>query len=738
MANQTSFQPVRQILVVEDEEINREILKEMLQDGFDVVLAENGREALECISSRSEMLSLILLDLNLPDSSGLDILRQIKADERVSRIPVIVVTSETAAEVESLTLGAVDFIPKPYPMPDVVKARVQRIIELYEDRKTISETARDKLTGLYNKEYFYRYAHDYDVYNKDQSMDAIVVNVNHFHLLNERYGKAYGDEVLRTISSTIKDILDSTGGFVCRREGDTFLVYMPHQTNVAGILDTVSQAVDSRVRLRMGVYENVDKTIDFDRRFDRAKMAADKVRNSFSRVIGYYDKKLHETEIRSEQLLEDFPKALEERQFRVFFQPKFNIRPENPILSSAEALARWQHPTLGLLSPSSFIPLFESNGLIRQLDRYIWKETARQIQEWKQKLGVSVPVSVNVSRVDMFDGNLVQEMKDLIQAHGLTPADLLLEITESAYTEDSEKIIKVVNELRTAGFCIEMDDFGSGYSSLNMISTLPVDALKLDMAFIRNAFRGRKNTRMLEFVFDMADSLEVPTIAEGVETAEQMLNLKAMGCDIVQGFYFSKPVPPEEFEKYLLEMKNTPISEIDQEDLLDERQSRGPSIGTSYAYDALHDPQTGLYNSSAYEVFMRDADQNHIALLIMQIENHEEVLQADGQKAADTMVENVAEALRRTFRSVDYICRLSQDEFAVILTRVNLENKSLLTDKMDQMNHMLAELMQEQPIILNMGAAFADRENPQGDIFQDADTALKRQKENGNGGLMIY
>lgn len=723
----------RQILVIEDEPINREILTMILSDQYEVIPAETGAEAMEKVALYSETLSLILLDLILPDAHGLDILRQLKADALLSRIPVIVMTADKEAEVESLTIGAIDFIPKPYPQPKVVLARVMRTIELSEDRNIILSTERDSLTGLYTREYFYSYAEQLDTYHKDTPMDAIVIDINHFHILNERYGKAYGDEVLRKTAERIREDVSASGGIVCRMEGDTFMVYCPHRQDYAAMLFHASDGQDARVRLRLGVYANADKSIDIERRFDRAKLAANNVRSTFAKPIGIYDNALHESEIFAEQLLEDFSKAIAEKQFLVYYQPKFDIRPAAPLLSSAEALVRWKHPKLGMISPGVFIPLFESNGLIPQLDSYVWRETARQIQQWKERFGFCVPISVNVSRVDMFDADLASDMQSLIRQHDLTPDDLLLEITESAYTQDSSQIIATVNELRDAGFRIEMDDFGSGYSSLNMISTLPVDAIKLDMMFIRNAFKERKNTKMLGVVLDIASSLEVPTIAEGVETAEQLFTLKAMGCDIVQGYYFSRPVPAGEFEVFLEERKNAGFSREEKT-----TRPRNERLSEKFTYDALHDPQTGLYNYSAYEMLLKDADQAHIALMLARIDDFEALMEA-GQETADRAVKRTADLLRGSFRSVDYVFRISQCEFVVLMTRMTSALRSLVTEKVEQMNKTLKTPADGvPPISISVAVAFADRENPQGDLLQDADAALARMKEMKRRGCAIY
>ncbi len=744
LESQTRFQTLngkRKILVVEDEMINQEILKFILQENYDVLIASNGSEALEIADRELDMLSLVLLDLNLPDMHGLDVLRQLRTDARTSRVPVIVMTAEKEAEVESLTVGAIDFIPKPYPQPKVILARVLRTIELNEDRALIRSTERDQLTGLYTREYFYRYAQQFDLYHKDTAMDAVVLDINHFHMINERYGRAYGDELLRHVANTVRERVSDAGGIVCRREADTFLIYCPHREDYDAFLNTTVQSIKddgkagSRLRMRIGVYANSDKDIDLERRFDRAKLAADTIRHSFSKTVAIYDDSLHETEVYSEQLLEDFASAIEEKQFLVYYQPKFDIRPDDPVLSSAEALVRWKHPQLGMISPGVFIPLFEQNGLIQQLDHYVWEVAAAQIRDWRERLGLELPVSVNVSRIDMYDPALPEKLEDIVRRNQLQCSDLLLEITESAYTENSGQIIESVQRLRKAGFRIEMDDFGSGYSSLNMLSTLPIDALKLDMQFIRNAFRERKDTRLLEFVISLADSLGVPTIAEGVETAEQLFTLKIMGCDIVQGYYFSRPLPADAFEEY---MRNAVSGQSDAEKK--EQETDEQKLGSAqFTYAAVHDPLTGLYNHSGFDILFHDADKNHLAVLLANVDGYAQIRDGKGREQADAVIQRVASVLRSSFRSVDDICRLKDDEFVVIMTRVTSAMRNLVFTKMQKVNEILQHPDDgSEPVSLSVGVAFSDRESPRGDIFQDADTALNRMKQIGSSGCAIY
>ena len=216
---------------------------------------------------------MILLDLNMPVKSGMDVLRELKEDAQLRHIPVIVVTSDQNAEVESLQIGAIDYIPKPYPQQGIILARVLKAIELSEDREIILSTERDPLTGLYNREYFYRYAEQYDQHHRDAEMDAIVVDVNHFHMINERFGTAYGDEILRRIGERIREEVAETDGIVCRRGADTFMAYCRHGKDYRDILEKAAvglaedESINSRVRLRMGVYANVDKTLEIERRF---------------------------------------------------------------------------------------------------------------------------------------------------------------------------------------------------------------------------------------------------------------------------------------------------------------------------------------------------------------------------------------------------------------------------------------------------------------------------------------
>ncbi|ETP73082.1 diguanylate cyclase (GGDEF) domain-containing protein [Lachnospiraceae bacterium JC7] len=542
----------RRILVVEDELINREILGNILSPVYETAFAENGQEAWQLLHDEGDGFSLVLLDLIMPLMDGFELLKKIKNDDALKSIPVIVMTSEKEAEVQCIRNGAVDFIKKPYDMPEVILARCERTIELYEDKSIIRSVERDSLTGLYSKDMFFEYVKRIDSYNMSPSMDAIVLDIEHFRLINEMFGRKEGDKLLSFTAELIRSEYEGTAAIACRAEGDTFFIYCEHsdvsidiamavQTKLASVSD------EKKVKLRIGIYENVDKNIDAETRFDRAKLACDRIRGDYSKSFACYSDELHQRSIYQERLISDIDKGIAREEFQVFFQPKYDISGDVPRMKSAEALIRWFHPELGRVSPGDFIPLFENNGLITRLDNYVWNKVAACIREWKDRYGISIPVSVNVSRVDIYDPSFEDKLMTLLRDNSLSTEDILLEITESAYSENAKKLIEVTTSLRKRGFKIEMDDFGAGYSSLHMLTELPIDVIKMDMKFVQNLEKDEKSVRLIELIMDIARFLQVPVVAEGVENEGQLSRLKALGCTIIQGFYFSKPVPADEF-----------------------------------------------------------------------------------------------------------------------------------------------------------------------------------------------
>ncbi|WP_294428007.1 EAL domain-containing protein [uncultured Treponema sp.] len=548
----------RRILVVDDEEIERKMLKRMLQKDYRVFLAADGQEALSIMKENQDTLSLVLLDLLMPKMNGYDLLAEVAKNENLRKIPIIVLTADNSAEVKSLTMGAADFIPKPYDIPEVVLTRINKTILLYESLNLISATKRDSLTGVLQWKYFMNYVGMADNYAPEQDRDILVLDINRFHIINEIHGRHYGDRVLAAVGKTITEYIDDKYGVSCRSGTNSFYIYLFHQDNPEELLWKIHLALEDalgedKISIRMGVYSHVDKNLEIEKRFDCALLACKSIKENRKGDIAYYDIDMHIKEHYEERLMQDMEKGIAAGEFEVYYQPKFAIQAEQPYLSSSEALIRWKHHELGVINPDTFIPIFEKNGMIQKLDQFIWKTAANQVMEWKRKFGVTIPISVNVSRIDLLEPNFVETICKIVRDAQISPAEYMIEITESAYTEDSQNIIDIVQQLRNFGFHIEMDDFGTGYSSLNMISSLPIDVLKLDMAFVKHIHEDPKALRLVEIVMEIARLLNVKVVAEGVEVEAQHELLKKIGVNLIQGFYYSRPVPAKDFEAFIKE-----------------------------------------------------------------------------------------------------------------------------------------------------------------------------------------
>ena len=428
-------------------------------------------------------------------------------------------------------------------------------------RELISATETDELTGLYNREFFFQYANRVYHEHPEFPRDAIVLNIEQFHSINALNGREFGDRVLRALGSEILLVSNENSGIAGRFGADGFGIYCRHTGGYQAILDRLQNklnelAPNASIRLRMGVMPWQEKAGP-DQLFEMARTACNMARGHFKEHLIIFDEKVRERELLDQRLLNDLRRALDSYEFEVHYQPKYDIQSEPPRLVSAEALIRWRHPELGMIPPDTFIPLFERNGKIGEVDKYVWAEAARQIARWRAKFGTTIPVSVNLSRVDVFDPALEKTLENILSQNGLKHDVLKLEVTESAYTENSDQVIQVVERLRSKGYIVEMDDFGTGYSSLNMLSAMPIDVLKMDRTFIRNIEHDDKDIQLVALILGIAKNLNIPVVAEGVETESQMRLLKNLGCALVQGYFFSKPLHPSEFETRIIQDMKT-------------------------------------------------------------------------------------------------------------------------------------------------------------------------------------
>lgn len=551
----------RIILTVEDNEINRAILRETLTPEYDVLEAENGKEALDILAANADKVSLILLDVMMPVMDGYTFLDHLKNDQRLSLIPVIVMTQSDAEadEIAALSHGATDFVPKPY-RPEVILHRVKSIINLRETAAMINELQYDRLTGVYNHEYFYQMVKKRLAEDPDGEYSIVCSNIDNFKLVNDTFGNKAGDELLKEIASISKLTVGDTG-FCGRFGADRFLCFQKtdiehNDRNDFGLrLDFEMSSILKSITMHWGIYEIKDRSIPVEQMCDRALLAVNSIKGKYNQLFKIYDDSLRDNLIFENTITQDLDKSLKDENFIIYYQPKYSLKDNG--ITGAEALIRWNHPVFGMMNPGEFIPLFEKNGHIPKLDIYVWEHVLMNMNKWR-KNGIEIlPVSVNVSRADMFHFDVVKVLKELTCKYKIEPEYLHLEITESAYTESSLMIVEAVDKLREAGFVVEMDDFGSGYSSLNMLSRMRLDILKLDLEFTQSETAKKEEDSILEDIIVMAHKMHLKIMAEGVENESQLQRLKKAGCDYVQGYYLAKPMCEDEYLKLLTHTKET-------------------------------------------------------------------------------------------------------------------------------------------------------------------------------------
>lgn len=537
------------VLVVEDNKINRTMLSFFLQPDYNVLEAENGQAALDLLRKDPDAISLIILDIAMPVMDGHEFLSILRKDPLFASLPVIVATQSDSEvdEINALARGANDFVAKPY-RPQIILHRVRGLISLRENAAMANQFRYDRLTGLYTQEYFYQRVREELNRDPNGEYDVICSDVENFKFFNDLFGSAFGDKLLRAVAQGYRD---QGGGLTARFHADQFVHLARRQADYSAYFDHIDQTVlaaaqGRAVTIKWGVYQVEDKSLPVEQMCDRAQLAVRQIKGKYGRRRSVYDEALRSKLLRERAITDCMEAALAEGQFLVYYQPKYRLKGDR--LCGAEALVRWKHPQWGYQRPDEFIPLFEQNGFITQLDQFVWERSCQHLREWDQQGIPPFPVSVNVSREDIYNADLEKVLVGLVEEYGLAPSRLHLEITESAYTENPDQIIQVLARLRNLGFIIELDDFGSGYSSLSMINDLPMDIIKLDMRLVQNQTAQTENMGLLYFIMDLARWMDLEAVAEGVETAEQIQRLRDAGCDIVQGYFLSKPMPVGEFE----------------------------------------------------------------------------------------------------------------------------------------------------------------------------------------------
>ncbi len=528
------------------------------------VLIEEDSNDLKDVLEKPAALVFIALD----DNKAFDCLKTVKNDNK--RVAVIIQSDSDDEELigRMVDLGVDDIIKSDHNST-LLKNKIKKIIGPTDTMDLKSSS------GFLSTDEFFDTGQQLINGADPTLLKVINLNINGFKFFNERFGIVQGNNLLFELSAICEMVITDCGGFGTRINGDEFAFVLEiDDVNFTKFKTSLVEAIESLeapLTLRMGVYSLPEKIIPIRIGYDRAKIASDLAMNNEMLNIVHYHDDMRKNQMFVQEIISSFKMALANSQFEIYYQPKFNLHDYSII--GAEALIRWNHPRYGFLAPDKFIPILEGNNLIKQLDYFVFDQACAFISEWLETHPNLIPISVNLSRIDIYDTQTLTYLEKLLEKYKLSPEALHLEITES-YGIDDDLLIERVHELKNSGFVIEMDDFGSGYSSLNVLDELPVDVLKMDLRFILNR---TKNNRVVDYVVDLANKLDLQLIVEGVESLEQIQSLQEIGCIYGQGYLFAPPLKCDDFWEMLEKNK------IENHDAMATMLFRGRYYDKTYA-----------------------------------------------------------------------------------------------------------------------------------------------------------
>ncbi len=535
-----------------------------LSNEFIIVQAVDAQGAIELLQE-GKICGMLLLNLIPPCTDGWTVLQEAHKAQLLTQYPALVLTetSDEDARRRAVDMGASDVlvtlmephlaikrihnILRAVQLDALAKSSMKRIAQLEKQNERAQVTEIDELSGLNTQAAFCRKVHSTI---KDRPAGSYVIvrwDIDRFKIYKDIYGAASGDELIRHIGQCYRRRPE---WYSCHAGSDHFIHLTPValfdpqdlQHTITGWLNETKNKYNFVPRI--GVYIVDDPQQDVNILCDRAQLALLTLKGNYQKNLAYYDHSMREKLRLEQELISDMEEALQSGQFQVYLQPQYNYTDGSIV--GAEALVRWFHPERGMIPPGVFVPVFERNGFISRLDSYMWEQVCCLLRQWLDQGRDVVPISVNISRVDIADQKLLDNINRIIEKYHIPESLLRLEITESAYMDNPDQLISTVNRLRERGFLVEMDDFGSGYSSLNMLKNVPVDVLKLDMKFLVSI--DERGGNILNSVVRMAHWLDLPVIAEGVETLAQANYLNSVGCVVMQGYYYAKPMPVSDFE----------------------------------------------------------------------------------------------------------------------------------------------------------------------------------------------
>ena len=540
------------VLIVDDCQQDRMAVADVLRSDYDILEACNGKQALEILSRKRAQISLIMLDLMMPVMDGYEFLEMYRKRKEYSYLPVVVCTTEDDPEREqkSLELGAWDFVLKK-SSPGIMRLRAGNAIE----KSKVRFLEYDFLTGIYGQQKFYQATRELLDQRAGANFAFIHFDIDRFRIINTLYGSKEGDRLIHFVAGAIRKVMTAYGrGTYGRLGGDVFGMCVPYEDGAAiyHILEGIraeirKHSVHYYLETCAGIYLVDDPDMEVAAMHDNAEIAAAQCKGQYMVHDVLYTEEIGQKVLREQHIIDEMDAALAEQQFIVYFQPKYQLKKMAPY--GAEALVRWKKPSGEIVLPNEFIPIFERNGFITKLDYYVWEKVCQFIDSELSQGRNPAPISVNVSRVNLYNPDFMDSLIDLIHRYHIPPHYLNLELTESVFSEDAELIQRAVNYLHDAGFTILMDDFGSGYSSLNILKDVDLDVLKIDMKFFSKGNTAEKGAKIIEAVIRMAESLDMMVIAEGVEEKHQVDFLNDLGCDYIRGYYFGRPMSQDQYEK---------------------------------------------------------------------------------------------------------------------------------------------------------------------------------------------
>lgn len=426
-----------------------------------------------------------------------------------------------------------------------------------EKRNQLLELAYiDPITGLGNyNAYLERTKEKLEMNGKKT---VIILDIDKFKTFNKKYGHMKGNELLKRVGEEIKHAIRKTD-IVCRLANDVFGIFLVGEVDVENITGRLNNKISRinmgdiwyNLRISMGVYICDKDEKDVQSIIDKAIMAHDSIKGKYHVPYGIFTEEFEQKVIRESEIENMMEEAIKNKEFEVYYQPQISTKTEK--MEGAEALVRWKKGE-NMISPGEFIPIFEKNYFIIKLDEYVYERVCENIQEIKKEFKDIPKISVNISKESLLDNKFLEKYEKIMKKYDIIPKEIELEITERTTVNNDIDIRNMLNEIKEKGFSIAIDDFGTGYSSLNMLEMMPIDTLKIDKSFIDRINIKEEKTNFIEIIMFITKKLNLKTVAEGVETIEQVNYLKKWNCDLIQGYVYQKPLRFEEFKKYIKEM----------------------------------------------------------------------------------------------------------------------------------------------------------------------------------------